>query len=516
MGKMGNKIMENTRHKILLIEDDKMDQLAFKRSVEEQELPYDCTITGSVSEARSILDSDRFDIVISDYSLGDGTGFDILDLVKDTPIILVTGAGDEEIAIKAWKAGSYDYLVKDTRRNYLKALPVTVENAIRHKRIEEKLHLLSGAIMSTDDSVYITDMEDRIIFVNRAFRETYGYKEEEIVGQYSNILWIGKPQSGKTRSVFQSRTVGSTWEVGFYHKRKNGSIFPVSLSRSIIKDPKGNEVAVVALAHDISERILVEDELRTENLKLDRQNQLKSELAIIVAEALKTSFENEDINRAKRLINDFLDISKIEAGKIKLELSQFDLISVVSEVIEAVSPLASEKDIKLKSFMNESALIVSADHNRVMKVLNNLVNNAMRSVSTGGHITGGHINVLVRELDNQIRLEVQDDGPAMDSSEIHRIFNHFTMIKEHLHKQHEQLTGRTPLDEMGEGPPADSCDLLLQALSLPIAKVLVELHGGRLWVESKREQGNSFCFTLPKLAGLRKEASMAVAPANVK
>ncbi len=501
--------MENTRYKVLVVEDDKLDQMAFNRSVEEQKLPYDCTIAGSASEAKSVLVSEKFDIIISDYSLGDGTVFDFFDMVKDTPLILVTGAGDEEIAVTAMKAGSYDYLVKDTERNYLKAIPITVENAIRHKKTEEKLRLLSGAIMSTNDSVYITDMEGKIIFVNKAFRETYGYKEEEIIGNNSNILWIGKPQSENTRSVFQTRTMGSTWEVGFYHKRKDGSIFPVSLSRSIIKDPKGNEVAVVAVAHDISERILIEDELRTENLKLDRQSQLKSELAIIVVESLKKLLAEKNISKAKRVIGDYLDISKIETDKMKLEPRKFDLRSAVSEIAEAISPLVSEKNIKLKSFMPDSELIVNADRNRIMQVLNNLVKNAIRSVSTGGHI-----NVLIREIDNQIRVEVQDDGPAIDSSEIHKIFNHFTMIKEYLHKQQEQLTNLTPSDDIDEGPPADSYDPLLEALSLPIAKVLVELHGGRLCVENKQERGNNFCFTLPKPAGLKKEAPMTTASAS--
>jgi len=322
--------MENTRYKVLLVEDDKLDQMAFKRSVEEQELPYEYTIAGSASEAKSVLGSEKFDIIISDYSLGDGTVFDFFDVVKDTPLILVTGAGDEEIAVTAMKAGSYDYLVKDAERNYLKAIPITVENAIRHKKTEEKLRLLSGAIMSTNDSIYITDMEDKIIFVNKAFRETYGYKEEEIIGNNSNILWIGKPQSESTRSVFQTRTVGSTWEVGFYHKRKDGGIFPVSLSRSIIKNPKANEVAVVAVAHDISERILIEDELRTENLKLDKQNQLKSELAIMIVETLKTLLTNKNISKAKRIIGDYLDISKIETGKMKLKLGKFNLLAIVN------------------------------------------------------------------------------------------------------------------------------------------------------------------------------------------
>ncbi len=487
---MGCKIMEYTRHKILFVEDDKMDQLAFERSVEEQELPYDCTMATSVKEARSILVSGKFDIVISDYALGDGTAFDVLSSVRNTPVIIITGTGNEEVAIKAWKAGAYDYLVKDIDRNYLKTVPITIENVIEHKRMEGKLYLLSGAVMSTDDSVYITDMEDKIIFINKAFLDTYGYKEEEIVGQYSNILWIGKPQSNKTRSVFQSRTVGSTWEVGFYHKRKNGSIFPVSLSRSIIKDSKGDDFAVVAVAHDISERILVEDELRTENLKLGRQNQLKSEMAIIILEALKASLEKNYINRAQEFIDDFLNISKIEAGKINLRLSDFDLRDVISEVLEAGSSLVSEKNIKLESFIPESELIVNADHKSVKKILDSLVNNAIKSVSVEGHI-----NVLVKEADDRIRIEVQDDGPAIDSNAVHKLFNHFTVIK-------GQLANLTSSVDKDEGTRANGCNLLLQALSLPIAKVLVELHGGRLWVESKskQERGNSFCFTLQKEA----------------
>jgi len=273
--------MENIRYKILLVEDNELDQMAFKRCVDDNAIPYDCTIAGSVSEARDALNRDRFDIIIADHSLGDGTAFDILDLAKDTPIIVVTGAGDEETAVKVWKAGAYDYLIKDLDQNYLKAIPITVENAVSHKMVEKKLQLLSAAVMSTDDSVYITDMQGRIIFVNKAFCNTYGYKEQEIIGKNSAVLWIGKHQNENTRSVFQTRTVGSSWEVGFYHKRKDDSVFPVSLSRSTIKDSNGNEVAIVGVARDISERILIEDELRTENQNLKKRiRELEEKLEI--------------------------------------------------------------------------------------------------------------------------------------------------------------------------------------------------------------------------------------------
>lgn len=136
---MHDEFMEGTRYKILLIEDNKLDQMAFRRFIEDKKLLYDYTIAGSVLEAQSILSSEQFDVIVSDYSLGDGTALDILDLVKNIPIIVVTGAGDEEIATNAWKAGAYDYLTKDLERNYLKAIPRTIENAIKHKKMKEAL-----------------------------------------------------------------------------------------------------------------------------------------------------------------------------------------------------------------------------------------------------------------------------------------------------------------------------------------------------------------------------------------
>jgi len=499
--------MENTRYKILLVEDDKLDQMAFKRLVEDTELPYDCTIAGSVSEAQSILGAERFDIVIADYALGDGTAFDILDWVKDTPLIFVTGAGDEEIAVKAWKAGAYDYLVKDHERNYLKALPITVENVVKHKKTEAKLRLLSGAIMSTDDSVYITDRENKIIFVNKAFCETYGYKKEDVIGKDSNFLWIGKAQSKNTRSVFQ--IAGSTSEVGFYHQRKDGSVFPVSLSRSIIRDSSGNEVAVVGIARDISGRILVEDELRTANQRLKERTRLKSDLAIMVCHQLMTlvdEFKNivssamtgalgeissklrdnlkladEKTEIVRSIISDFLDISEIDTAKMKLELTQFSFRSAISQVIEALSPLANKKDIELASFVPDSELVINADRRRIAQVLTNLIGNAINLTPAKGHIS-----VRVRDVDNEITVEVQDSAPVIKSNQIKKIFNPFAQIEEQFRSGKEDA-----------------------ALSLPIAKELVQMHGGQVWGENRGGRGNSLCFTLPK-SGIREEVSVAV------
>jgi PAS domain S-box-containing protein len=478
---MENELMENARHKILLIEDNELDQMAFKRFIENNAIPYDCTVAGSVAEAKRILGANLFDIIITDHSLGDGTAIDVLHSARNTPVIVVTGAGDEETAVNTWKAGAYDYLVKDINQNHLKAIPITVENAIRHNMVEKKLQLLSGAVMSTEDSVYITDMQGKIVFVNRAFCKTYGYKEEEIVGKNGNILWIGRHQSQNTRSVFQTKTVGSSWEVGFYHRREDDSVFPVSLSRSNIKDANGNDMAIVGVARDITDRILVEDEIRTASLKLKKKNQLHNEIAILVAEALQKLLAGNNIEMAKRLVDDYLDISKVEAEKIELKQQQFSFTSLLSEAIEAFQPLAAERKIELKNLTADGELFVNADQGRIAQVLINLLSRAIKFSPPGGHVS-----IRVKDTGHELSIEIEDDGPPLERNEIHRIVHRSDWIKEQFHADREDL-----------------------ALGLRIAKELVEMHGGRIWAESSDSKRNIFCFTVPKSV-IRQEVALEV------
>ncbi|HYP28954.1 MAG TPA: response regulator [Blastocatellia bacterium] len=230
--------------RVLLVDDDKVDQMAFKRLVREQGLDYDYRIAGSAEEARRVLSSEKFDVVIADYYLGDGTAFEVFDYIVDTPFIIATGTGAEDVAVKAMKAGAYDYLIKDLERNYLRVLPLTVERAVARKRSESQFRMLSHAVMSISDSVYITDMDGRIIFVNKAFCEAYHYDEKSILGRESGVL-------GPTG-----------WKGEFTHIRGDGSEFPVSLSRSIIKDEHGNDTAIVGVARDFTVRRQAERALR--------------------------------------------------------------------------------------------------------------------------------------------------------------------------------------------------------------------------------------------------------------
>jgi PAS domain S-box-containing protein len=471
--------MENTRYKILLIEDDQLDQMSFKRFVESNDIPYDCTISSSVSQAKQTLNTGQFDIIITDHSLGDGTAFDILELAKNTPVIVVTGAGDEETAVKAWKAGAYDYLVKDINQNYLKAIPITVENAVRHNMVEKKLQLLSGAVMSTDDSIYITDMQGKIVYVNKAFCKTYGYKEEEIVGQNGNLLWIGRHQSQNTRSVFQTKTSGSGWEVGFYHRRKDNSVFPVSLSRSNIKDTKGRDVAIVGVARDITERIIIEDELRTESVKLKNKMQLQNDMTALVTETLQRLLDEGNIETAKRVVSDYSDISKIDADKVELDKQMFNFTSLVSQAVEAFKPLANEKNINLKNDVPDRELIINADYDRMAQVLINLLSRAIKFSPENAQIS-----LRIKDTDDESKVEIQDEGQLLEPNEIHRIINRPDLIKEQFNAGKEDLI-----------------------LGLRIAKEFIEMHGGQIWAENSEDRQNIFCFTVPK-SDVRQKSNM--------
>ena len=125
---------------LLIIEDDQIDQMAFERFANTEDFNYSYKIARSIKEAKEALKTTKFDAVISDYFLGDGNAFEILEMEIDIPIIVTTGTGSEEIAVNALKKGAYDYLIKDVDGFYLKMLPITVQNALHRFQTEKELN----------------------------------------------------------------------------------------------------------------------------------------------------------------------------------------------------------------------------------------------------------------------------------------------------------------------------------------------------------------------------------------
>lgn len=266
------------------------------------------------------------------------------------------------------------------------------------------------------------------------------------------------------------KTIGSSYEVGFYHRKKDNSVFPVSLSRSNIKDAKGDDVAIVGVARDISERIRTEDEIRTVSLKLQKKNQMQNEVAIMVAETLHALLANGNVETADRLICDYQDVAAIDAEKIELNPCPFCFTSLVSKTVEAFRPLAMEKSIELKNLTSAEELIVEADYDRMARALFTLLSRAIKSSSPNGHV-----HVCVKDAGHELSLEIQDDGPPIKRDELHRTVKQPEWIREQLQSGREDL-----------------------ALGLRLSIEFVEMHGGRVWTESPNEKYNKTCFTVPK------------------
>ena len=248
--------------KLLYIEDDLVDLQAFERLVQKQGLSYDYDVGSSIAETKVLLEENKYDIIVSDFQLGDGTALELFDHFGETPFILVTGSGDEDIAVSAMKAGARDYLIKDSDRNYLTVLPVTVENALKHDKDEKRFQMLSHALMDIKDSVFFTDMEDNIIYVNDAFCRTYGYHEEEIVGKEAAVLWDKDIENEYQQSIFPKALRGGL-KGEFLHRREDGSLFPVLLSRAVIKDERKKPIAIAGIVRDITERKLIEQQFQS-------------------------------------------------------------------------------------------------------------------------------------------------------------------------------------------------------------------------------------------------------------
>ena len=167
------------------------------------------------------------------------------------------------------------------------------------------------------------------------------------------------------------------------------------------------------------------------------------------------------------LINDVLDLAKIEAGKMELELSQVAVPELLRSAISMHSERASRGGVELSLSNEPEKITIAADERRVRQIVFNLLSNAVKFTPPQGRV-----DISARLADGQVAIAVTDTGPGIPAAELETIFEEF-----------EQATdGRT-----AEGT----------GLGLPLSRRLVELHGGRLWVESEPGRGSAFRFTLP-------------------
>jgi len=267
---------------------------------------------------------------------------------------------------------------------------------------------------------------------------------------------------------------------------------------SIVFAPVPDSDYVNIYARDITEDKKTEMKLIKANEILKEHDRLKSEFVSTVSHELRTPlciFKNiisnamagvmgkvgrklyeslkmadKSVDRLSRIVADFLDISKIEAGTMWLDTAVLAVQPVVSEVAESLRTLSSEKGIELETNMPKAEIFINADRDRIIQVLTNLIGNAIKFIPVNGNI-----NVFVTDHDDEVEIAVRDDGPGLSKDEMDKIFDRFIQI--------HNFKGA---GEHGTG------------LGLTITKELIDMHKGRIWVESALTEGCCFHVMLPK------------------
>jgi phosphoserine phosphatase RsbU/P len=297
---------------VLLIEDDVVDQMAFKRLVKTKELPYNYTIADSVATARDVLSTNKYDVILADYNLGDGTAFDLFDLVLDTPLIFVTGGGDEQIAVRALKEGAKDYLIKDSERSYLHLLHITVQQVVKHQRMEEaqkkaenEIKMLFTAVEQSSASVVITDTEGVIEYVNPKFVEVTGYQSAEILGQNPRLLKTNFHDQDYYKNLWDTVKSGKTWTGEFLNKKKSGIYFWEMASIAPVLDVDGNMTHLIAIKEDVTEQKKISGALEFKVKIEELINSISTRFINITTDDL-----DAEVNNSLKLLGEFIEVER--------------------------------------------------------------------------------------------------------------------------------------------------------------------------------------------------------------
>ncbi|MDH5397375.1 MAG: PAS domain S-box protein [Cyclobacteriaceae bacterium] len=270
-------VIGKTRYSVLLIEDNKVDQLAFKRMVKTEGNLYDYQIAGSVAEGHKILQDHDFDVVITDYYLGDGTAFDIISDIKDTPIIFMTGSGDEKLAVDAMKSDVFDYLVKDNNYHYLSVLPSVISKAINfhvtQKKLDQANRRYKLLVENANDIIYETDGQGFITFVNEVGRKITKYEINEIQGKHYSEF-VRPDYKEKVNQFYQNQLdnhISGTY-MEYPIISKSGDEIWIGQNVAILFDSEKKTKGLQGVVRDITEKRKNEQKIREQNVLLEKQN----------------------------------------------------------------------------------------------------------------------------------------------------------------------------------------------------------------------------------------------------
>jgi len=402
--------------KVLVVDDEESVVVTIKAILQLD--GYDVATTTSGVRARSMVRDTEYDLVLSDLRLEDGDGLDVLKAVRechpDTITIMLTGYASLESAIQALRAGAYDYLVKPSEVEELRS---TVARGIERRRLGQELRV-------------------RLEQLERANREI-----------------------GDLNSSLQRRVDDATAEL----KERYEQLKELDRMKSQFLSIASHELKTPITA--------MSGFLQVALRRVRRMSE--GEAPVPVADGLRGITEQLEVvyrqtGKLARLVDELLDVSRIQTGRIEFRYGDVDLSELATEVATRMQLSTTAHEISVR---HNSQSVVTADRDHLEQVLNNLVTNAIKYSPSGGAI-----NIEVRPDDGGVRLSVTDEGIGIPEKELEAIFGLFYRSPD-----------RAARDAAGMG------------LGLYISKEIVVRHGGRIWAESAGTKGSTLNVVIPRV-----------------
>lgn len=450
------------------------------------------------------------DLIISDYNLPQYDGIaaikDLLSISPDTPIIIVTGSLDEETAAETIKSGAWDYVVKER----LYRLPPSVKKVLEHKAQIDKKRKTQKALSATEDeletlrnnipvAIFRTTTDGKLIYANPAFLEMFGLNSlEEAIKIPAIEHYLQSDDRQVVIELLKKDGVIRNLELEMV--RQNGKSFWTLFNIKAIYDANGNHLFQDGIITDITELKKATLELIDAKNKAEESDRLKTAFLANMSHEIRTpmnaiigfsdllldtTYSQEEIENFVKIIqkngdslmeiiNDIIDVSKIESGTLKVEHKFFELNEILNEIYESFlknKSLFENKDIELKLDLpdDNAGVSLNSDSIRLRQIMNNLITNAFKFTEKG-HIQFGY----TIESENHVRIYVEDTGIGIPDDKTEVIFERF-----------RQADDSNTREFGGAG------------LGLTISKSLVENLGGKMFVESQLNEGSVFYFLMP-------------------
>ena len=379
----------------------------------------------------------------------------------------------------------------------------TARDLSGRRRVDPGALRLAAIVESSDDAIVGKDLNGIVFSWNLAAERIFGYTAEEMIGRSIRTIIPDDRQSEEDDVIARIHRGERVHHFETVRRRKDGSMVPISLTISPIRNPDGVVVGASKIARDITERKLAEAE-RTRLLNVVQEtSRLKDEFLATLSHELRTPLNailgytrmlrsgliaedkkeraldtiERNASSLTEIIEDVLDVSRIISGKIRLNVRPVDLPTVIRESIEAVRPAADARQIRIECILS-SVAPVSGDPERLQQILWNLVSNAVKFTDRGGRV-----QIRLEQVASHVELIVSDTGIGIAPEFLPFVFERFRQADSGVTREHGGL-----------------------GLGLAITRHLVEMHGGTIEVSSRgRGGGATFRVKLPLMIVHRGE-----------